>query len=238
MNFLIDETGRRFWCDGDALNTDLGAVRGISSAKPGDVLKSSKGKKFTVIEPSFEDLFESMKRGPQVVRIKDAAYIAGKVGVCSGFRIVDAGAGSGALACFLARLCGPGGHVYSYENRREFAKIAAGNAGRLGMKNMAVIEKDVYKGIAEKDLDLVTLDLAEPWKVFRHLKELKAGKYVVCYVPTVEQVQKVVQKVTKGLVIDEVCEVNKREWLTDGRTRPKNVGLVHTGFLIFVRKVS
>jgi tRNA (adenine57-N1/adenine58-N1)-methyltransferase len=237
MKVLIDEKGRKFFCDKDELHTDLGVVKGIKKAKPG-VLKSHKGSTFTVVEPSFEDIFDSMKRGPQVVRIEDAAYIAGKVGVCGGFKIVDAGAGSGALACFLAYLSGPKGHVYTYEKREEFAQIAESNAKKVGITNLTVKNRDISEGIDERNLDLITLDLAEPWKVFPHAAKLKIGRYLVCYVPTVEQMQKVVHEKPEGFIIDEVCEISKRKWITEKRTRPENVGLVYTAFLIFLRKLS
>ena len=44
-------------------------------------------------------------------------------------RVLEAGAGSGALTCSLLRAVGSGGAVTSYERREDFADVARGNVG-------------------------------------------------------------------------------------------------------------
>ena len=46
-----------------------------------------------------------------------------------GMRVLEAGAGSGALTCSLLRAVGSGGRVTSYERREDFADVARGNVG-------------------------------------------------------------------------------------------------------------
>lgn len=218
------------------LQTDLGVIKKekLKSAKPGDVLKSHLGKKFHVMNPSFLDFYESMKRGPQIIRIEDAAYIAAVAGVKDGYRILDAGTGTGALAVFLAMGCGPKGKVFSYEKEDRFIKVAQSNAKRAGVKNLEIRNKDVYTGISEKNLDLMTLDLPEPWKV--NPKNLKPGGFLIAYLPNMTQVQEFVKRTE--LQVLEVTELMKRNWIVkDKITRPEHMMLGHTGFLVVCRKV-
>jgi tRNA (adenine57-N1/adenine58-N1)-methyltransferase len=221
------------------LQTDLGVVKKekLKAAKPGDVLKSHLGKKFYVINPAFLDVYESMKRGPQIITLKDAAYIAGVAGVRNGYRIVDAGVGTGALAVFLAMSCAPKGVVYSYEVEDRFIKVAQENTKRAGLSNLKIKKRNVYSGITEKNLDLITLDLSEPWRV--NPAGLKAGGFLVAYVPNINQVQRFVKETrNKGFQVLEVTELIKRNWVVKGQVlRPENMMLGHTGFLVVCRKV-
>src|SRR5262249_47010540 len=48
-----------------------------------------------------------------------------------GARVLEAGAGSGALSCWLLRAVGEAGMLVSYERRADFADIARGNVERF-----------------------------------------------------------------------------------------------------------
>ena len=56
-----------------------------------------------------------MPRGPQVIYPKDAAQIVHEGDIFPGARVLEAGAGSGALTLSLLRAVGPDGQVMSYE---------------------------------------------------------------------------------------------------------------------------
>ena len=58
-----------------------------------------------------------MPRGAAVVYPKDAAQIVMGADVFPGARVIEAGAGSGALTCALLRAIGPTGRLISYERR-------------------------------------------------------------------------------------------------------------------------
>jgi tRNA (adenine57-N1/adenine58-N1)-methyltransferase len=68
-----------------------------------------------------------MKRGATIVYPKDAAQILAYADVFPGARVLEAGAGSGALSCWLLRAAGPDGEVVSFEARADFAEIAREN---------------------------------------------------------------------------------------------------------------
>ena len=186
------------------------------------------------------DVFRKLVRGPQIITLKDAAVISAFTGVSSGDLVVDAGSGSGFLAIYLGNLVKPDGKVVSYEMRSDFAKLAKRNVERAGLsKYVQIKEKDIFDGIDEKDVDVITLDMPEPWHgVKKAVKALKEGGYLVGYVPTVEQVRNFVLECEKNkLKHEQTVECNIREMLVKERgTRPQTKGIMHTGYLSFVRK--
>jgi len=188
----------------------------------------------------FPDLLKRAKRGPQVTLLKDAALIAAYSGLESGHRVVDAGTGSGWLAAYLAKIVAPRGKVITYERRPEFVKIAKENFKLFNVKNIKIKMKDIYGGIDEKNLDLITLDLKEPWKVILHAKRaLKLGGYLVSYSPQITQVIQFVNSLGEHFEVERAIEVLERRWKISGQVaRPEFKMLGHTGFLVFARKLK
>ena len=68
-----------------------------------------------------------MPRGAQVIYPKDAAQILMWGDIFPGARVLEAGAGSGALTCSLLQAVGPQGAVLSYEVRADHAEHAERN---------------------------------------------------------------------------------------------------------------
>lgn len=228
MKVLVDSKGRWYFCRGDRLETKDGVV----NVKEG-VVKSHLGKKFYCFNAGFADKMNKIKRGPAIMLKKDIGSILAYTGINNKSRVLDAGAGCGVLAAFLANIC----NVTSYENNKEFLKIAKANFELLNVK-VKLRNKDIYKGISEKNLDLVTLDLLEPWRVLKHAyKALKNGGYLVVYSPQITQAIKVIKE-AKGFILERVIENIEREWIIDEkRARPKSRMIGHTGFLVFLRKI-
>lgn len=192
---------------------------------------------FTVVKPTVIDFLKKAKRGPQIIMPKDLGLIVSITGCSSGWKVVDAGTGSGFLSMFLANL---GCDVYSYEKKKEFYEIARKNAKNFGFKNIFLKNADVSKGIKEKEVDLVTLDLQNPEKVIKHVfKALKEGGWLAVYSMHIEEVKKVYEELKKyNFTEAKIVENIQREWQSLGRlTRPRNYMLAHTGFLTFARKL-
>lgn len=188
------------------------------------------------------DIFKKMRRGPQILTLKDIGLILGLTGVSSPWKVVEAGAGSGALTMFLANAVQPRGKIYSYEWRSEHLEIAKENVKRAGLeKFVEFVSADIGAGIKQKNVDLVVLDLAEPWIVVPHAEAaLKPNSFFVAYVPSFEQMKETVTtlrgyKFTNVRVYDHTIREYKVE---ENATRPENVGLVHTGFLMFARRLA
>lgn len=180
--------------------------------------------------------FRKLRRGPQVILPKDIGMIIAYSDVSKDSVCVDAGTGSGWLALALARLCK---EVYSYDVRPDFIEIAERNRQFLNLNNITFKNKDVFKSIEEKDVDLVTLDLPSPEKALRNVKKaLKPGGTVACYLPNTEQVKRYVEKLEKlGFIDIHTIETIVRDMLVRKEgTRPSTKGIWHTGYLTFSHK--
>lgn len=211
----------------------------VKKRRIGDKIKTHLGKVFRIVEPSLKDLFEKgFKRGAQVILPKDAALILAYTGIKSKSKVVDAGTGTGYLSIFLANYLSKG-KVVTYEKDRRFIRIAQENIKLSGLKNIILKEGDVTKGFEEKNVDLVTLDLKEAKKVIKHAhRALKFGGYLAIYCPTVNELLEVLEEIerfsfSKPIIVESIV----REWKYEKTLRPKTKGLMHTGFLVFTRKV-
>jgi tRNA (adenine57-N1/adenine58-N1)-methyltransferase len=182
-------------------------------------------------------LEKKAKRLPQIIMPQDAAMILAYTGISPKSLIVDAGAGSGFLSIFLAYYC-PLGRVVSYEINEKFAQLVKENAKLVGVKNLTIKNRDILEGIDEKNVDLVTLDMKDAEKNVENVyNALKTGGWLAVYSPYIEQVKLVCGKI-EALPFVEVSTVEciKREWQVSDFTRPKTLGLLHTGWLTFARK--
>jgi tRNA (adenine57-N1/adenine58-N1)-methyltransferase len=134
----------------------------------------------------------------------------------------------------------PTGRVYSYEVREEFINTAKKNLENAGVSNWVEIKNiDVTKGIQERDVDAVVLDLATPWLVVASAREaLKGSGIVSSYSPTIEQTQKTVKALEEMAFGDiQTFECLMRKILVrEGKTRPETFMVGHTGYLTFARK--
>jgi tRNA (adenine57-N1/adenine58-N1)-methyltransferase len=207
--------------------------------KDGSIVKTNTGKELTIFTSSFIDSYKRIKRGAQIITRKDAAMIIAETGINQNSKVVDSGAGSGALSCLLANICK---EVTTYELREDFTKIVEKNKEFLNLKNLKIKNKNIYEGITEKNIDLITLDLPEPWLAIEPAKKaLKGGGFIVNYSPTIPQVMDFVSKINKenGLIHLKTMELIQREWeVQDRKVRPKTTQTVHTGFLTFCRKIQ
>ena len=219
---------KKFYCTGDECHTNFGVIK-----VDGREAVSNKGSKFKVFDAGFADKLVKVKRGPALVNAKDAGMIIATTGVGKDSIVLDAGAGTGVLTAYLARVCKK---VYSYEVREDFFKIVEKNLLSLGLDNVVLKNASVSE-VSEKGLDLVTLDLLDAWKYFDEVgKALKSGGWLVCYVPNINQVQECVIR-AQDFIFEKAVEVLEREWIVeDKRLRPENQMLGHTAFLVFFRK--
>src|SRR5699024_8182739 len=115
--------------EGAAFLTHHGAVRhdDLIGTAEGSIVSSTKDANYLALRPLLTDYVLSMPRGAQVIYPKDAAQIIHEGDVFPGARVLEAGAGSGALTCSLLRAVGPGGRVFSYEVREDHAVHAERN---------------------------------------------------------------------------------------------------------------
>lgn len=184
----------------------------------------------------FPEILRRCKRGPQVVLPKDIGIILAYSGVGKNSTVVDAGAGSGWLAVSLANVAKT---VVSYEWREEFAELAEKNAKRSGVEGLTIKRQNVLEGIDEREVDLVTLDLADSDKAVSHAHAaLRKGGMVFGYVPHVEQARRFFEACqATGFVEISMVECMVRDYIVrEAGVRPQNTGLTHTAYLVFATK--
>ena len=240
---LIIRQGRKFYAKDleQDLHTQYGFVKKdeLKKAKEGDLIKSNTDKGFFIFEPSFIDLHRKIKRDAQIIPLKDVGFIIAETGINKESRILDAGSGSGALACLLASIAK---EVITCEIREDFIEIVKSNIEFLGLKNIKIKNKDIYQEIDEKNIDVATLDVPEPWKAIENCsKALKPGGFLVSYSPSVPQVADFVNAIRKNenFIYLKTVEIIEREWEVEERkVRPKSTGIGHSGFISFARKVT
>ncbi|MCX6777985.1 MAG: methyltransferase [Candidatus Micrarchaeota archaeon] len=182
------------------------------------------------------EILKKLKRGPQVILPKDAGIIVAFTGVGKKSIVVDAGAGSGWLAVFLGNICKK---VVSYERREDFAKLARENVKRAELRNVKIKENDVFEGIDEREVDLVTLDMGDSHLAVPHAyAALKTGGHVFGYLPHAEQVTRFKTECERvGFREIRTFECIVREMLVrESGFRPDTTGLWHTAYLVFARK--
>jgi tRNA (adenine57-N1/adenine58-N1)-methyltransferase len=204
-----------------------------------DEVTTNKGKVLSCFDPSFADLYRKIKRGAQIIPLKDIGLILAETGVNNKSICVDAGSGSGALSIMLALHAKK---VYSYDVRDDHIKITKENREFLGIKNLEIEKHDIYESIPVKDVDIITLDVPEPWLAIDNAKKaLKLGGFLVSYSPSIPQLMDFVNAIdaNDGFVHLKAVEITEREWEVEGRkVRPKTQGLGHSGFMAFARKVK
>jgi len=208
--------------------------------KYGEVIYSSSGKPFILLEPTLEDRVMKVRRFTQIIYPKDAAIIIFKTGLRDGMRVIECGAGSGALTIALANAVAPTGRVYAYDRDEKFLKNAKKNVEEAGLSELVEFKlREVSEGFDEEDVDVVILDLPSPWEgIPAASRAIRGGGRIASISPTYNQVERTVESLEEnGFVLIETVEVLLRHIrVSTGKTRPFDRMIGHTGFLTFGRK--
>ena len=105
---MVLETGAMFHTHRGALEHDA-----LIGQPEGSVITSAGRTDYLALRPLLTDYVLSMPRGAAVIYPKDAAQIVHWGDIFPGARVLEAGAGSGALTCSLLRAVGSEGSVTS-----------------------------------------------------------------------------------------------------------------------------
>lgn len=183
----------------------------------------------------FLDQYKQIRRGAQIIVPKDIGYIITATGINKNSTVLDAGSGSGALACYLAAIAKK---VITYEIREDFVNIVKENKKKLGLKNITVKQGDVFEKINEKNIDVIILDLKDSYKAIDNVKKaLKQNGFLVVYNPQITQAQEFVNRIDDNFRYIKTIELIERPWkIEDKIVRPDFKGLGFTGFLSFFKK--
>jgi tRNA (adenine57-N1/adenine58-N1)-methyltransferase len=232
---------------GKLFHTHRGAIAhdDLIGAPEGSVVHSTANTGYLAFRPLLADFVLSMPRGAQVIYPKDAAQIVGSGDVGPGMRVLEAGAGSGALSCSLLRAVGSTGRLTSYERREDFADVARGNVAAFFGEvpaNWDLRLGDLADHPAEEVVDRVTLDMLEPWAVLPTVAAaLRPGGVLVGYVATTTQLSTFVEALRGQAVWTEphAWETLLRPWHAVGlAVRPEHRMVAHTAFLVTARRLA
>ncbi|WP_067666441.1 tRNA (adenine-N1)-methyltransferase [Nocardia miyunensis] len=246
---LTDAKGRQHTVvldPGKEFHTHKGQIRhdDLIGADEGTVVQSANGTPYLALRPLLVDYVLSMPRGAAVIYPKDAAQIVHEGDVFPGARVLEAGAGSGALTCSLLRAVGPEGQVLSYEIRDDHAEHAIRNVERFfGERpaNWSLTLGDVadYDG---EQVDRAVLDMLKPWDALPAVaKALIPGGVLIVYVATVTQLSETVEALRQQQCWTEprAWESLVRPWHVVGlAVRPEHRMQGHTAFLISARRLA
>jgi tRNA (adenine57-N1/adenine58-N1)-methyltransferase len=210
----------------------------------GSVVSSSGGTAYLALRPLLADYVLSMPRGAQVIYPKDAAQIVAMGDVFPSARVLEAGAGSGALTCSLLRAVGPEGSVTSYELRPDFADIARRNveAFLCGTQANWTLRVGDVADCPDTGFDRIILDMLAPWDVLDMVATaLVPGGVLIGYVATTPQLSELVEALRErgGFTEPRAWESLVRDWHAEGlAVRPDHRMIAHTAFLVSARRLA
>ena len=247
---LADPKGRRhsiLLAVGGQFHTAKGSVShdDLISQPEGVVVTSTGGTPFLAMRPLLNEFTVKMPRGAAVIYPKDAAQILMSADIFPGARVLEAGAGSGALTCSLLRAIGQTGRLTSYERREDFAHLAQRNVESFfGARpsNWELRIGDLLASLTNEPLDRVVLDMLAPWDCVAPLAEVLVPGGVFCaYVTTTTQLAQTVEtlRAHTGFAEPEATESLIRAWHVEGlAVRPRHDMVGHTGFVITARRMA
>ena len=217
----------------------------IIGVSEGTTLLSSSGTQYQAMRPLLNDYLLSMPRGATIIYPKDSAVIVGYADIFPGAKVLEAGAGSGALSISLLRAIGQSGQLTSYEARDEFLENAKSNVknyfGELP-SNWKLIHGRVEEAQFSGQFDRVIFDMLAPWDCLESaFQALIPGGVLCCYVATTTQLSKTAEalKARGDFSEPESFETLLRSWHHEGlAVRPMHSMNAHTGFLLFTRKLA
>jgi tRNA (adenine57-N1/adenine58-N1)-methyltransferase len=248
---LTDPKGRYYTVTleaGAEYHTHRGGLRhdDLIGEPEGSLVVSPTGTPYLALRPRLADYVLSMPRGAQVIYPKDAAQILMWGDVFPGARVLEAGAGSGALTCSLLRAVGPEGSVLSYEVRADHAEHAVSNVERFFGEtppnwSLRVADVHTHDGVADP-VDRVVLDMLAPWEHLHTIaKSLVPGGVLVGYVATTTQLSRLVEDLREQRCWTEpqAWECLVRPWHVVGlAVRPDHRMQGHTAFLCTARRLA
>ena len=195
------------------------------------------GSKCSLIDYSLADVHSTLRRGPQIISPKDIAWIIYKSGLSTGDVVVEAGSGSASLTVALAQSVAPDGKVFTFESNSKHVGIAKFNIDMSPWKNLVEFcEEELDENTTSIEASVVILDLPNPQNLVAwSRKSLKLGGLLICYLPTINQVEALLSELDLWSDV-EIVETMQRSWRPKlSALRPESTMLGHTGFIVSAR---
>lgn len=242
---LIDSKGKKrvVKIQGDRIHTHRGyiLVSSMVGRQPGLVVKTHAGEEVLALKPCVVDYIPKLARRTQVMYPKDLGYMVLNLGISPGFKVLDAGTGSGAAAMVMASLVKPTGKVFSYDVNEESIGFARRNLERVGLSEyVELVQGDVKTAVFKEFFDAALMDLPDPWDALGNVSRfLKPSARICLVLPTMNQLEKAHEAMVKyGLRHLETAEIFVRRIRPfQGKVRPESMMTGHTAYLMLGVKV-
>jgi tRNA (adenine57-N1/adenine58-N1)-methyltransferase len=217
-----------------SLHIAQGAVDREKMISGKNIVTTSKDERVLLCEPTYKDQVMKMKRKAAMINDKDAGLILTATGLTKNSVVIDAGSGSGGIACRFGALVK---QVYTYDIHKDHVKVVKENVEHLGLDNVQVEEGDIATTTPPEKADVVVLDVLDAKAVLANIPNLvKQGGYIALYQTQINQVQDTVTALSSDYKILHTVELMERKWVVDEkRLRPDHKMLGHTAFLTFIR---
>ena len=216
--------------------------------KPWKSSRAIGGWEYAVMRPRLADYVLSMPRGAQIMYPKDIAQVVQLGDIRSGMRVLESGAGSGAMSVNLLDAVGERGHLTTIELRPEFAKVAQANATLYygeapSWWDLKTGDFDsVAAELPEHWFDRIMLDMLDPWnRLEQAYRVIAPGGVLVSYVTTTTQMSRMAEALRAAGCWTEpqIQESFERTWKAQGlAVRPDHQMIGHTGFLVISRAMA
>ena len=215
---------------------------------PSDFLKKQElgiefdlfGKSSKLLPYNLSDIQMNLHRGPQIISPKDISWIIYDLDVKSNDIIVEAGGGSGALTTALAQSAFPDGKVITFEKNKKHYNIVKKNLELSPYSDLVELRnEELLDQTKSLPCNSIILDLPEPQNLINWAeKSLNLGGKILCYVPTINQVETLLSSLDKWSEIN-ISEIIHRKWRTKlDAIRPDTNILGHTGFMVSARLLN
>ena len=216
--------------------------------KPWKGTRAIGGWQWCVMRPRLADYVLSMPRGAQIMYPKDIAQVIQLGDIRFGMRVLESGAGSGAMSLNLLDAVGEIGQLTTIELRPDFARVAEANATLYyGHKpqwwDLKTGDFDsVAATLPEHYFDRIMLDMLDPWnRLEQAYRVIAPGGVLVCYVTTTTQMSRLAEALRAAGCWSEpdIQETLERSWKAQGlAVRPDHQMIGHTGFLVIARAMA
>ncbi|NXG99232.1 TR61B protein, partial [Loxia leucoptera] len=235
--------------------------RDIIGQLPGQVLRTSAGRRLLLRRPSLDEYVLLMPRGATIAYPKDISALLMMMDIHPGDTVLETGSGSGAMSLFLSRAVGPKGRVLSYEIREDHHNLAKKNyrhwrsAWEIGHvdewpDNVEFILKDISTAAADLKsvtLDAVVLDMLNPQCALPVVhSSLKQGGVCAVYLANITQVIDLLDRIRScklPFLCERIIEVTHRRCDAAETNhsvpyiaRPSHWQEAHSAFLTKLRK--
>ena len=215
---------------------------------PSDFLKKQEkgvvfdffGETSKLLPYNLSDIQKNLLRGPQIISPKDIAWLIYNSDIKSSDIVVEAGGGSGALTTALVQAVFPEGKVVTFEKNKKHFEIVEKNLELSPFSNLVELRNEELNDDTEGiSCNSIILDLPNPHFLINWAeRSLVLGGKMLCYLPTINQVEKLLSLLSKWSEI-EISEMMHRTWQPRVEAlRPDTNMLGHTGFILSARLLN